>query len=61
MNEFLKLDRKKVGLNDLGIFIRVARFFFTQYIQRGKIYQTTTTLPNGHKICQMAIKYAKWP
>jgi hypothetical protein len=27
--------------------------------KRGKIYQITTTLPNGHKIYQMTVKYSK--
>jgi hypothetical protein len=27
----------------------------------GKIYQIATTLPNGHKIYQMAVVYSKWP
>jgi hypothetical protein len=31
----------------------VARFFLTQYTTAGKIYQITTTVPNGHK-------YTKW-
>jgi hypothetical protein len=29
--------------------------------KRGKIYLITTTLPNGHKILQMAVKYPEWP
>jgi hypothetical protein len=41
---------------------RVARFFQTQYTRTGGgICQITTTLPNGHKIYQMAVKYSKRP
>jgi hypothetical protein len=29
--------------------------------KRGKIYQIITTLPNGHKVYQMTVKYSKWP
>jgi hypothetical protein len=29
--------------------------------KRGDIYQMTATLPNGHKIYQLAVKYSKWP
>jgi hypothetical protein len=32
----------------------------TQYTKRGKVYQITTTLQNGHKIWQMMVKYDKW-
>jgi hypothetical protein len=31
-----------------------ARFFFVQTYQNGRKIQ------NGHKLCQMAIKYTKW-
>jgi hypothetical protein len=27
--------------------------------KRGKIYEITTTLPNGHKIYQIIVKYSK--
>jgi hypothetical protein len=29
--------------------------------KRGKIYQITTPLPNGHIIYLMTLKYSKWP
>jgi hypothetical protein len=31
------------------------------YQNDAKIYQITPKLPNGHKICPMALKYYKWP
>jgi hypothetical protein len=27
----------------------------------GRIYQMTTTIPNGHKLSHIAIKFIKWP
>jgi hypothetical protein len=39
------------------VCIWVARFFLTHYTQT-KENQITTTLPNGHKMDQMTIKYA---
>jgi hypothetical protein len=40
----------------LQIRARFARFFLTQYIvQKGKLYQIATKLPNGPKIYLMAI------
>jgi hypothetical protein len=39
---------------------RVARFFDgTKNQNSEKIYQTTTKLPNGNKICPVALKYYK--
>jgi hypothetical protein len=35
-------------------------FLDTIYQTEGKMYQITTTLPNGHKIYQMTVKYYKW-
>jgi hypothetical protein len=41
---------------------RVARYFLMHYTKEGeKTYQITTTLPNGLKIYQMAVKYSKLP
>jgi hypothetical protein len=38
---------------------RVARFFLVQTYQNGK-NNGTQTIPNGHKVYQMAVKYSKW-
>jgi hypothetical protein len=37
------------------------QIFLDMYIipKRGKINQITTTLPNGHKVYLMAVKYSK--
>jgi hypothetical protein len=43
------------------VLTRVARFFLTQYTKTGEIYKIAATLPNGHKIYQMAVKYSKVP
>jgi hypothetical protein len=37
------------------VWSRVARFFWHNIPKRGKIYQITATLPNGHKIYQMTV------
>jgi hypothetical protein len=33
-----------------GSETRVARLFLVQHTKRGKIYQMTTNIPNGHKL-----------
>jgi hypothetical protein len=38
-------SRSKLGVSAV---IRVARFFFVQYTETGKIYRSTQNLPNGH-------------
>jgi hypothetical protein len=40
---------------------KVARFFLVQTYQNGKKYNKwPQTIPNSHKLYQMAIKYSKW-
>jgi hypothetical protein len=57
----LRLSFVMKGTGKLMLAGRVARFSSTQYTKIGKIYQRTTTLPNGHKIYQIAVKYCKRP
>jgi hypothetical protein len=42
---------------------RVARFFLLNITQTGKNVPNEHKIfvPNGHKISQMSVKYAKWP
>jgi hypothetical protein len=54
------LQTFEIFYDDLVHFVRVARFFLTQYTKRGKIYQITTTYTIVHKIYQMTLKYSKW-
>jgi hypothetical protein len=35
--------------------------FWKQYSKSREKYQIATTLPYGHKIHQMTVKYSKWP
>jgi hypothetical protein len=39
----------------MALVPRDARFFIVQHTK------TEKNIPNGHKICQMTTKYAKWP
>jgi hypothetical protein len=45
-------NRSQAGLPD---------FSWHNIPKQGKIYQVTTTLQNGQRIFQMAVKYSKWP
>jgi hypothetical protein len=41
--------------------IRVARFFLVQTYQNVRKYtKWPQTIPKGHKLCQMDVKYSKW-
>jgi hypothetical protein len=57
--------RQKVYTNGrYGATTRVARFFWTQFTKRGKIYRTITKLPNvlnGRNIFQIAEEYTYQP
>jgi hypothetical protein len=42
-------------------YIRVARFFLTQYTKKGKKHtKDPKKLPKIHKVYQMAVIYFKW-
>jgi hypothetical protein len=56
----LKVERSSDPAFYSILAIRDARFFRHNIPKRGGICQITT-LPNGHKIYQMAVKYTKWP